>query len=72
MDPLERQRLADDGKLLDEAVDLPERLVAGAVRSSAAELVVEDDPTSVAEALELLEVVVREAWAAVEAEERHA
>jgi hypothetical protein len=43
-----------------------------AVGPSTAELVVEDDAAPVAQAFEVLEVVVREAGAAVEAEEWHA
>jgi hypothetical protein len=68
---VEPERLTDDRELLDEAVDLPERSVVGAVRAPAPELVVEDDRPPAGELLEILQVVVREAWASVEAEKRN-
>src|SRR5947208_1535422 len=69
---VEAERRADGGELLDEAVDAPERIVVRTVGPAAAELVVEDHRPAVGELGELLEVVVREARAAVEAEEGNA
>src|SRR5919199_3147970 len=70
MDAVEAESRPHRGQLLDEAVDLPEGLVVGPVGLPAPELVVEVDPAPVAEPVQLLEVVVREAGAAVQAEKR--
>jgi hypothetical protein len=70
VEALEPQGLADGRELLDEAVDLPQRPVVRPVGPPAPELVVEDDAAAVGKALELLEIVVREARTAVEAEQR--
>src|SRR5918995_1932748 len=71
VDLFEPQLVADGWQLVEEEVERPELRVVGAVRVSAAELVVEDhQSTPVRQPLERLEVVVRRAGPAVEAEQR--
>jgi hypothetical protein len=60
----------DLGELLDEPVHVPQGEVVRAIRAPAAELVVEDDPAPVRQGFERLEIVVSEAGAAVQAEQR--
>ncbi len=67
---VQAERLPDHHQLLDEPFDRPQRAVVGTIRAAAAELVVEDDPAPVGEVGEPLQVVVREAGAAVQAQQR--
>ncbi len=60
------------GHLLDEAIDGPQGEVVGTFGPAAAQLVVEDDLAAVGERLERLQVVVGEAGAAVQAQQRRA
>ena len=70
MQTVQVQGLADLGQLLDEPVHRPQREIIGAIGATAAELVVEDDAAVFGEGFEGLEVVVGEAGAAVQAEQR--
>jgi hypothetical protein len=57
-------------EFLHEAFHVPQGDVGRAVRTAAAQLVVEEDPAAFGQDLERLEVVVGEAGAAVQAEQR--
>jgi hypothetical protein len=61
---------ADLGQFLNEPLDGPQRGVVRAFGPPAAQLVVEDDLAAVGERLERLQVVVGEAGAAVQAQQR--
>jgi len=65
---LEAERRTDLGEFGDEPVHGPQRDVVGAIRAAAAQLVIEDDRAVFGQCLEWLEVVVREAGAAVQAQ----
>ena len=71
MDAVEAERLSHRPHLVHEQLDRPQVGVVGPVGAAAAELVVDDDSTSIlGKLLQGLEVMVRGAWPAVEAEER--
>src|SRR4029453_3929342 len=73
MHPLEPESIAHSSDLVEEELERPELPIVGAIRLSAPQLVVQDDAPAVrGQLLQRLEVVVRRARAAVEAEERHA
>ena len=63
---------ADLGEFGDEAIDGPQGGIVGAFGSAAAQLVVEDDLAAVGERLERLQLMVGEAGAAVQAQQRRA
>ena len=67
---VETECSADLRQFLDEPVDCPQRDVIGTVGVAAAELVVEDHLAAVGQRLQRLQVVVREAGAAVQAQQR--
>jgi hypothetical protein len=62
----------DLGEFRYEPVHVPQGKVVRAIRTPAAELVVEDDPAPIRQGFERFEVVVSEAGAAVQAEQRGA
>ena len=70
MEALELERLPYRLDLVDESLHLPERVVVRPVGASAPELVEENDPPAVGEPFERLHVVVGEARAAVQRQQR--
>src|SRR5439155_9968720 len=73
VDPFELEPLADALQLLDEDLDRPERRIVRPVRSTAPELVVEDDASpALRQRCEPLERVVRAPGPAVQHEQRQA
>ncbi len=70
MQPVQAERFTDLLQFLDEPVDGPQAQIAGPVGAAAAQLVVENDPAAVGQRFQRLEVVVREAGAAVQAQQR--
>ena len=70
MRPVEPERVTDGADLVDERLDVPQRLVRAA-RFPAADLVVEDRPPArLGHPLEGFEVVVRRSGPSVEQQER--
>ena len=72
MQPGQAEGGTDLGHFLDEAIDGPQGEIVGASGSTAAQLVVEDDLAAVGERLERLQLMVGEAGAAVQAQQRRA
>ena len=70
MQPLQAERRPYLSDLLDEALHGPQAEVVGTVRLPAAQLVVEDDPAPVGQRFQRFQVVVGEAGAAVQAQQR--
>ena len=69
---VQAERGAHLRQLLDEPVDCPQRDVVRAVGVPAAELVVEDDLPPVGQRFQWLQVVMREARPAMQAQQRRA
>jgi hypothetical protein len=73
MNPVEVEHVTNRPHLREEQLERPELRIVGPVGAAAPELVVHDNaPAFQGQPLQRLEVVVRRAWPAVEAEERHA
>ena len=70
MQAVEIEGRTDPGQFFHEPVHVPQGEIARAIRASAAELVVKNDPAAVRQGLERLEVMVGEAGSAVQAEQR--
>jgi hypothetical protein len=70
MHALESEPVPHGVDLVDEAIHPPQPLVAGTIGSSTTELAIEHHPPAVREAPEGFEVVVGEAGAAVQTDQR--
>jgi hypothetical protein len=68
--PVQAESLTDLLQFPDEPVDGPQAQIAGPVGAAAAQLVIEDDPAAVGQRFQRLQVVVREAGTAMQAQQR--
>lgn len=72
MNAMKLQRRADAGKLVDVAINRPQRTVLGAIGVAAPELVVEHNGALVSERSQRFEVVMRDSRPAVQDQQRNA